>query len=103
MRLKESAKKQWSLQKHPLNVMFGNRMLVSYLVLLAQSTTKDYIRVEHILHTISKLFISQVILLQVMFDCLFFSLFIFRGHSTREPASNRVTDFILRAYTGIMN
>ncbi|WP_419635634.1 hypothetical protein, partial [Thiolapillus sp.] len=29
-----------------------------------------------------------------------FSLFIFRGHSTREPASNRVTYFILRAYTG---
>ena len=44
------------------------------------------------------------------FVCLFFglffwfvcfiSLFIFRGHSTREPASNRVTYFILRAYTG---
>ena len=30
----------------------------------------------------------------------FFSLFIFRGHSAREPASNRVTYFILRAYTG---
>ena len=30
----------------------------------------------------------------------FFSLFIFRGHSTREPASSRVTYFILRAYTG---
>ena len=28
----------------------------------------------------------------------FFSLFIFRGHSTREPASSRVTYFILRAY-----
>ena len=24
----------------------------------------------------------------------------FRGHSTREPASGRVTYFILRAYTG---
>ena len=32
----------------------------------------------------------------------FFSLFIFRGHSTREPASGRVTSFILRAYTGTM-
>ena len=32
----------------------------------------------------------------------FFSLFIFRGHSTREPASGRVTYFILRAYTGTM-
>ena len=29
-----------------------------------------------------------------------FSLFIFGGHSTREPASGRVTYFILRAYTG---
>ena len=29
----------------------------------------------------------------------FFCLFIFRRHSTREPASSRVTYFILRAYT----
>ena len=28
-----------------------------------------------------------------------FSLFIFRGHSTQEPASSKVTYFILRAYT----
>ena len=28
----------------------------------------------------------------------FFSLFIFRGHSTREPASGSVTYFILWAY-----
>ena len=32
----------------------------------------------------------------------FLSLFIFRGHSTREPASGRVTCFLLRAYTGTM-
>ena len=30
----------------------------------------------------------------------FFSLFIFCRHSTREPASSRVTYFILRVYTG---
>ena len=30
---------------------------------------------------------------------MFWSLFIFREHSTREPASSRVTYFILRAYT----
>ena len=30
----------------------------------------------------------------------FFSLFIFCGHSTREPASSRLTYFILRAHTG---
>ena len=35
-----------------------------------------------------------------MFFRGFFSLFIFRGHSTRAPASGRVTYFILRAYTG---
>ena len=29
-----------------------------------------------------------------------FILFIFRGHSAREPASNRVIYFILHAYTG---
>ena len=32
----------------------------------------------------------------------FFSLFIFRGHSTQEPVSSRVTYFILWAYTGTM-
>ena len=31
---------------------------------------------------------------------VFFSLFIFHGHSTREPASSRETFFILRANTG---
>ena len=73
---------------------------------LAVSTTKDYIRAEHKLHSISKLFISQVIIPYFMFFvvvfCLFvcFSLFIFRGHSVREPASSRVTYFILWAYTG---
>ena len=30
---------------------------------------------------------------------MFFSLFIFRGHSTWEPASGRVTYLILRACT----
>ena len=31
---------------------------------------------------------------------MFWSLFTFLGHSTREPASSRVTYFILRVYTG---
>ena len=31
---------------------------------------------------------------------MFWSLFIFRGHSTREPASSSVTYCILQAYTG---
>ena len=73
--------------------------LVSQLVLRAQSTIKDYIRAEHKLHPICRLFISQVIIPQVIFLYFFFSLFIFRGHSTREPASSRLTYFILRAYT----
>ena len=30
----------------------------------------------------------------------FFPLVIFRGHSTREPASSSVTYFILQAYAG---
>ena len=34
-------------------------------MLLAQSTTKDYIRAEHKLHSKSKLFIAQVIIPQV--------------------------------------
>ena len=33
----------------------------------------------------------------------FLSLCIFRGHSTREPASGRVAYFIVRAYTGTMS
>ena len=37
-------------------------------MLWAQSTTKDYIRAEHKLHSIAKLFILQVIIPQVMFS-----------------------------------
>ena len=53
-----------------------------------------------------KLCVVVVVVVVVLFGfvfCLFFwgvSLFIFRGHSTREPASSRVTYFIQRAYTG---
>ena len=35
-------------------------------MLSAQPTTKDYIRAEHKLHSVSKLFISQVIIPQVI-------------------------------------
>ena len=41
--------------------------LDSQLVLGVRSTTKDYIRTEHKLHSISKLLISQVTIPQVMF------------------------------------
>ena len=37
------------------------------MALLAQSTTKDYIRDEHKLHSVSKLFTSQAVIPQVMF------------------------------------
>ena len=57
------------------------------------SHKKDYIRAGDKLHSISKSVISQVIIPQVMF---FSSLFIFRGHSTQEPASNRVTSLLCR-------
>ena len=87
------------------NLKTGDKRRVSLLVKLvlwAQSATKDYIRAEHTLHSIFKILISQVIIPQVMFKkFFFFSLFIFRGHSTREPASGSVTYFILRTYTGI--
>ena len=69
-------------------------------MLWAQSTTKDLHQGLTQTYSISKLFISQVNIAQVMFLFLFFSLFIFHGHSTREPASSRATYFILRAYTG---
>ena len=46
--------------------------IFSYLVLSVQSTTKDYIRAEHKLHSISKLFISQIIISQVMFFWAYF-------------------------------
>ena len=65
-------------------------------MLWAQSTTKDYIRAEQNFHAISKLVIPQAITPQVMF----LSLFIFRGQSSREPASSKVAYFILLAYTG---
>ena len=45
----------------------GSFVCVSHLVLSAQSATKDHIRAEHKLHSISKISISQVIIPQVMF------------------------------------
>ena len=93
-------------------VVFVDWVGVSSLVLCAQSTTRDYVRAEHKLHTISMLFISQVIIPHVtcffvLFRFCFWFLFVFspfisRGLSTLEPASGRVTDFTLRAYTGTM-
>ena len=85
-----------------LGDMINEELLVSQLVgALNQSSTKDYIRAEHKLQSVSKLFISQVIIPQVVCVCFFFfSLFIFHGHSSWEPASNTVTYFILWAYTG---
>ena len=100
-----------------------NKSVISWLVLWAQSTTKDYIRAKHKLQSISKLFIPQVITPQLLslslslsnhssnsihnfgtqnqkIKNIFWSLLIFREHSTREPASSRVTYFILRAYAG---
>ena len=85
--------------------------------------TKDYLRVEKKLQFISMLFIPQVSFSQttnsVLFTIserkprkkkktkktkqMFWSLFIFRGHSRREPASSRVTCFILRAYEAMAN
>ena len=65
-------------------------------MLWAQSTTKDYKRAKHKLQSISKLFISQVIIPQVMF---FEPIYIPRARNTGTCI--RQSDlFILRAYTG---
>ena len=66
----------------------------------AQSTTKDDIRAEHKLHSISSLFISQVIIPEVFF---FFLAYLYSaGTQNGNLPSGRVTYFILRAYTGTM-
>ena len=75
-------------------------MICSWLVISAHSTTNDYIRAEHKVHSISTLFISQGIIPQAMLKKKKKCLFIFRGHSTWEHASSRATYFILQAYTG---
>ena len=55
-------------------------------------------RAEHKLHTSPSYSFHKS-----CFVCLFvFWLFIFRGHSTREPASNRLTYFILRAWRNLL-
>ena len=94
-------------------------------MLCAQSTPRDYITAKHKLQSISKLFIPQVIIPQVFFSQttaqILSTIFerktktnkksqtkqtityvletTFREHSTRKPASSRVTYYILRAYT----
>ena len=62
--------------------------LVGWLVLWAQSTTKDYIKAEHKLHSISKLFISHVIISQVMFFGFFLAYLYSTGtqHGNLPPA-----------------
>ena len=53
----------WTCHQSALvTIQAKTRELVSSLVIWAQSTTKDYIRAEHKLHSICKLFISQVII-----------------------------------------
>ena len=64
-------------------------LLVSWLVLWAQSTKKNYIRAKHKFHSITESFISQVIIPQVL--CFLEPIDIPRAHSTRKPASSRVT------------
>ena len=82
----------------------------------------DYIRAEHKLQSISKLFIPQVIVPQVFFSFffkttpqilstiserktrktnMFWSLFIFRNHSKREPCIKEWTPLPI-AHNGLM-
>ena len=60
--------------------------LVRWLVLWARSTTKDYIRTEHKLHSISKLFISQFIIPQVIFFFLAYLYSADTQHGNLPPA-----------------
>ena len=58
---------------------------VSQLVLWAQLTTKDYIRAEHKLHSVSKLFISQVVIPQVtIFKPIYFPRALNTGTCSRS-------------------
>ena len=57
--------------KHDCDMLMVMTMMVkrgTSLMLWAQSATKDYIRVEHKLQSISRLFIPQVIITQVSFS-----------------------------------
>ena len=64
------------------------RKFVSRLVVWAQSITKAYIRAEQKLHSISKLFISQVITPQVICCCCFLAYLCSAGikHGNLHPA-----------------
>ena len=64
-----------SLPRFPASSEVCMSSLLVSLLLWAQSTTKDYIRAEHKLHSISKFFISQVIIPQILFFFLFFFFF----------------------------
>ena len=60
-----------------------------WLVLWAQSTTKDYIRAERELHSVSKISTSQVIIPQVMF---FFWAYLYSActqHGNLPPSAGR--------------
>ena len=94
-RTKQSAKETTITNQARKVLLFHylDQELVSYLVLWAQSTTKDYIRAVHKLPSYSFHKSSY-------HKSCFLSLFIFRRHSTRELACGRVTYFILRAYVG---
>ena len=108
-------------------VLYRAAGLVISLVLSAQSTTKDYIRTENKLQSISKLFIPQVIITQVSFSqtttqiiptiserkprktiaYMFWSPFIFGGLGSRHGnlhqfsvTRSRGTYFALLAHTG---
>ena len=78
-------------------------LTVSKLVgALSPVNTKDYIRAEHKTSLYLQVINFTSFTSQYTTSHVFLSLSIFRGHSTWEPASGRVTYFILPAYTGTM-
>ena len=68
-------------------------LLVSALV-WAQSTTKDYIRAENKLPSISKLFISQVIMPQVSFSQTTTQIFTISEREPRKTVANALAKYI---------
>ena len=79
----ESSGEQGKMEKTGCEIIcgapttFAVKGFVSSLVLWAQSTTEDYIRAEHKLHPICRLFISQVIIPQVMFLKKYFLAYLY--------------------------
>ena len=85
--------------KSTVALLNGTSIRVSYLVSWRFEPSQPQ-RITLGLNTNYTLSLSYSFQKSFYHKSCFLNLFKFRGHLTREPASNRVTYFILRAYTG---